>query len=138
MKKKKECIFLLSLSVAILISGCRPAEKPPSPGDVFSNSIGMKFVLIPAGTFMMGSPPEEPTRKPDEIQHKVTISKPFFMQTTEVTQEVWKKVMGYNLSVFKNCGENCPVPGLALHSSWHILCSCFYRVIFLHLQSSTE
>ena len=92
MKKKLECIFLLSLSVAILISGCKPAKKPPSPGDIISNSIGMKFVLIPAGSFVMGSSPDEPTRKPDEKQHKVTISKPFFLQTTEVIQEVWKKI----------------------------------------------
>ena len=103
------CIFLLNLFAAMLISGCQPTEKAPSPGDVFTNSLGMKFVLIPAGSFMMGSPPDEPTRKEDEKQHKVTISKPFFMQTTEVTQEVWKKIMGYNPSVFKNCGENCPV-----------------------------
>jgi len=59
-----------------------------------TNSIGMKFNKIPAGTFMMGSPETEETRNADEYQHKVTISKAFYMQTTEVTQSQWKAVMG--------------------------------------------
>ncbi len=58
---------------------------------------------------MMGSPPDEPERDNDERQHKVTISTPFYLQTTEVTQGQWKKVMGDNPSYFKDCGEDCPV-----------------------------
>jgi formylglycine-generating enzyme required for sulfatase activity len=69
----------------------------------------MKFVLIPAGTFKMGSPSNELLRGYDERQHRVTISKSFYMQTTEVTQGQWRKVMGSNPSHFKNCGDNCPV-----------------------------
>jgi formylglycine-generating enzyme required for sulfatase activity len=59
-----------------------------------TNTIGMTLNKIPAGTFMMGSPEGEPDRSDNEHQHKVTISKPFYMQTTEVTQEQWKEVMG--------------------------------------------
>jgi len=80
----------------------------PSP-DNFTNRHGMKFVKIPAGSFMMGSPKDEPGRYDNEIQHKVAISKPFYMQTTEVTQGQWKAVMGSNPSYFKNCGDDCPV-----------------------------
>ena len=58
------------------------------------NSIGMKLTLIPAGTFMMGSPESEEARNNNEHQHEVTISKAFYMQTTEVTQGQWKAVMG--------------------------------------------
>jgi formylglycine-generating enzyme required for sulfatase activity len=54
----------------------------------------MKFKKIPAGTFMMGSPENEEYREDDEHQHQVTISKPFYMQTTEVTQGQWKEMMG--------------------------------------------
>jgi formylglycine-generating enzyme required for sulfatase activity len=60
----------------------------------FSNSIGMKFVFIPPGTFMMGSPSHEPGRDSDEKQHQVTLTKGFYMQTTEVTQGQWYEVMG--------------------------------------------
>jgi formylglycine-generating enzyme required for sulfatase activity len=59
-----------------------------------TNTIGMKLKLIPAGTFMMGSPADETGRFESEHQHKVTISKAFYMQTTEVTQGQWKAVMG--------------------------------------------
>jgi formylglycine-generating enzyme len=60
----------------------------------FQNSFGMEFVLIPAGTFVMGSPPDEPYRSNAEVQHPVTISSPFYMQTTEVTLKQWRAVMG--------------------------------------------
>ena len=60
----------------------------------FTNTIGMKLKLIPAGTFMMGSPVTEKDRKSNETQHEVTISKAFYMQTTEVTQGQWKALMG--------------------------------------------
>jgi formylglycine-generating enzyme required for sulfatase activity len=70
----------------------------------------MKFLLIPAGKFIMGSPPDEQGRSDDEIQHEVIISKPFYLQTTEVSQAQWKKVMdGDNPSHFKDCGDDCPV-----------------------------
>jgi len=78
-------------------------------GDVFTNSLGMKFVLMPAGTFMMGSPSDEDGRDDDERRHRVTISQPFYMQTTEVTQGQWRAVMGNDPSHFNSCGDNCPV-----------------------------
>ncbi|MGQ9655546.1 MAG: formylglycine-generating enzyme family protein [Thermodesulfobacteriota bacterium] len=74
-----------------------------------SNSLGMEFVLIPSGGFLMGSPPNEPFRDHDESQHKVLLSKPFYIQTTEVTQGQWKALMGQNPSHFKECGDRCPV-----------------------------
>ena len=82
-----------------------------APDEIFSyrNSIGMTFVRIPAGTFTMGSPADEPGRDNDETQHQVTISRPFSLQTTEVTQGQWKTVMGGNPSYFKDCGDPCPV-----------------------------
>ena len=81
----------------------------------FTNEIGMNFVLIPAGIFMMGSPLNEKGRNSDEIQHEVTITRSFYLQTTEVTQGQWQAVMGYNPSQFSSCGEMCPVEKV----SWH-------------------
>ena len=51
-----------------------------------TNSIGMKLVLIPKGTFQMGSPIEEEGADDDEAQHQVTISKDYYLGMTEVTQ----------------------------------------------------
>ena len=69
----------------------------------------MEFVYIPAGTFMMGSPLTETDRSNDEILHQVTLTRGFWMQTTQVTQAQWKRVMGMNPSEFKENGKNSPV-----------------------------
>lgn len=61
---------------------------------VFRNSLGMSFVLIPSGSFIMGSPVDEFSRATSETQHQVTITRPFYMQTTEVTVGQWRQLMG--------------------------------------------
>ena len=72
------------------------------------NTIGMEFVKIPAGEFMMGSPPGESDRDDDEgPQHKVRITKPFYMGAHEVTQAAYEKLMGNNPANFK--GASNPV-----------------------------
>ncbi len=77
------------------------------------NSLDMAFVYIPAGTFLRGSPPEEPGRNPDETQHEVTLSQAFYLQTTPVTQGQWRALMGNNPSTFGAGGEDCPVEGVS-------------------------
>jgi formylglycine-generating enzyme required for sulfatase activity len=71
-----------------------------SPNEI-ANIIGMKLVLIPKGTFMMGSPKTEEGRVQDETQHQVTISKDYYLGVTEVTQGQYEKVMGTNPSYFQ-------------------------------------
>ena len=78
-------------------------------GKKITNSLGMEFVYIKPGTFMMGSPSSEPGRGSDERQHRVTLTNGWYMQTTEVTQGQWRAIMGSNPSYFKNCGDDCPV-----------------------------
>ena len=85
----------------------RPEVRPPKR--TFTSSIGMSFVLIPAGSFAMGSPTDEPGRKDDERQHLVTISKPFYLQTTEVTVKQWTVVMEFEISVFRGYGDDWPI-----------------------------
>jgi TonB family protein len=84
--------------------------KPSNPQAV--NSVGIIFVLIQAGSFLAGSPVSESDRDNDELQHQVTISKPFYLGKFEVTQEQWQKVMGNNPSFFKNCPK-CPVENVS-------------------------
>ena len=69
--------------------------------------INYKMVYIPPGTFMMGSPSSEPKLDKDEKQHRVTLTKGFYMGATEVTQGQWKAITGNNPSYFK--GDNLPV-----------------------------
>ena len=58
------------------------------------NGVKFAFRFCPAGSFMMGSPESEEGRDDDETQHRVTLTKGFWMLETEVTQAQWKAVMG--------------------------------------------
>jgi formylglycine-generating enzyme required for sulfatase activity len=73
-------------------------------------NVSMKLALIPAGKFMMGSPDSEQRRREHEgPQHEVTISKPFYMGVTEVTQAQYEAVMGTNPSNLDFKGATNPV-----------------------------
>ena len=66
------------------------------------------MVLIPAGEFLMGSPASDKDAPDDEKpQHRVRITKPFYLGKYPVTQEQWEAVMGNNPSEFK--GPKNPV-----------------------------
>ena len=79
-----------------------PGFPKSHPGDLvvdlpedFTNSIGMKLKLIPAGEFLMGSPEsDEDAGDSENPQHRVRITKPFYLGVTEVTQGQWEAVMG--------------------------------------------
>ena len=87
----------------------RAKAEPGQLPKTFTNSIGMEFVYIPPGTFIMGSPESEAGRKDHELQHEVTLTQGFYMQTTEVTWGQWRAVVKSNRTSFKECGEECPV-----------------------------
>lgn len=55
---------------------------------------GINLCWCPPGTFLMGSPPDEPERRPGEDQVQVTLSRGFWMSKFEVTQGQWKRVAG--------------------------------------------
>lgn len=64
----------------------QPSDQPEEPKEI-TNSLGMRFVRIPKGTFLMGSPSDDERAEEDELQHQVTLSQDFYMSTLEVTQE---------------------------------------------------
>jgi formylglycine-generating enzyme required for sulfatase activity len=78
------------------------------------NSIGMEFILIPAGSFIMGADKNFEEADDDETpQHLVSISRPFYLGKYEVTQAQWTAMMGNNPSRVK--GRSNPVEQV----SWH-------------------
>ncbi|MCL2186859.1 MAG: formylglycine-generating enzyme family protein [Treponema sp.] len=79
----------------------------PSPS---SHKIPANFVHIKGGTFMMGSPENEPDRLDVETQHQVTVSS-FYMCKFTVTQKEYREVMEKNPSGFK--GDNLPVENVS-------------------------
>ncbi len=79
-------------------SDARPARATPPPG----------FVEIPAGRFVMGSPPDEAWRDDDEgPQRTVVFDRPLWVQTHEVSQGQWSALMGTRPS-WSAC-DDCPV-----------------------------
>jgi formylglycine-generating enzyme required for sulfatase activity len=107
----------VTLSLAILACACAVgAGAPPARGaDVEGMKalkasswtvpgIEMKMARIPGGSFTMGSPASEEFRREDETQHKVTISKPFYIGVYELTQEQFYKLTmpDYDLEAWKH------------------------------------
>ena len=108
-----------NLSSSSSVPDTRPPTLPPwpeaarqqSPNEVLAVSIGsgveMKFVWVPHGTFLMGSPENELERADNETRHRVTLTKGFYLGIHQVTQAQWQAVMGSNPSKFK--GDDLPV-----------------------------
>ncbi|MDR1040337.1 MAG: formylglycine-generating enzyme family protein [Deltaproteobacteria bacterium] len=85
------------------------AKAPPLGAQAFENSLGMEFVQVEAGSFMMGEGPGATAfSDPDEHpRHRVAVAKPFLIARREVTQAQWEAVMGTNPSYFR--GPDLPV-----------------------------
>jgi formylglycine-generating enzyme required for sulfatase activity len=123
-------------------------DVPVYRSDAFAEALGLsagqrhsaaEFVLIPAGTFTMGSPPDEPGRYDDEgPQTEVRIREPFLLARTPVVQGVWAALAGKaglneNPSRFKNAGHLAPVERV----SWDdVVAWC--RAVGLRLPSESE
>lgn len=71
---------------------------------------GIKLGWCPAGQFRMGSPRDEPERRPGEDQVDVTLSKGFWIGKFEVTQGEWKRVAGeFPGQLTAGAGDDFPV-----------------------------
>lgn len=102
--------FGLLLACAISLVGCSSSRTPPSePGSIFRDcSECPEMVVIPAGSFDMGSPYHEKGRWDSEGPvHKVTFGEPFAVGRFEVTQAEWESLGLSNPSFYK--GSDRPV-----------------------------
>lgn len=86
----------------------------------FTDALGIKFRLIPPGEFVMGTSAQDIQSRrhhvEDEVfwkacllseapQHHVALTKPFYLATTEVTQNQFESIMSQNPSYFQAGGE---------------------------------
>jgi formylglycine-generating enzyme required for sulfatase activity len=106
--KKLKFLSLVFWGLAILFFQAGQA----SAQEIHTNSLGMRFVLVPAGSFTMGSPKSEEGRQWNETLHRVTISKSFYLGETEVTQGQWNQLVSPNPSSFK-LGNSYPVDSVS-------------------------
>ncbi|MFT3867868.1 MAG: formylglycine-generating enzyme family protein [Nibricoccus sp.] len=95
------------ISTVVCFGQKLPQEARPQALSLdLGGGIMMDFVLIPAGSFLMGG--DENSGDGDEYPaHKVIFSRPFYLGKYEVTQEQWSLLMGKNPSQFK--GPKLPV-----------------------------
>ncbi len=101
---RRFAIYLLIVLITVVIAADFPGIKLKT----YTNSVGMEFVLVPAGSFNMGlSTGYSSPCMNERPQHMVTISRPFYICRYEVTQEQWDAVMAENPSKFK--GSKNPV-----------------------------
>jgi len=99
-------------ALAKLVPAPEPKSGPTTLTLDLGESVTMTLVLIRPGKFMMGSPGSERGRHPNQgPQHGVTISKPFYLGVTEVTQAQYQAVMGADPSQFK--GPTNPVESVS-------------------------
>ena len=82
-------------------------------GESWVNALGMEFVWIPAGNFLMGSTLDQ--LQSSHYEREVRISEGFWIGKYEVTQGEWEAVMGTNPSEFSNRGPRYPVENV----SWY-------------------
>ena len=103
------------------VAGCAPdptgPAAPPLTPDAFDGDKagdervigGVRLCWCPAGKYRMGSPPDEPERRPGENQVEVTLTRGFWMGKFEVTQAQWRKVVG-DFSGKQSAGEGDAYP----------------------------
>ncbi|MDP1613806.1 MAG: SUMF1/EgtB/PvdO family nonheme iron enzyme [Sulfuritalea sp.] len=109
--------------VKSLVAAPPPGYAPPAPasaavaspaGKVFRDCAECpELVVIPGGSYEMGSAADEAGRDSDEgPQHRVSVGT-FALGKTEVTQGQWRALMGSNPSRFSSCGDGCPVENVS-------------------------
>ena len=102
------------MRVAVVVAAmlfCAPVFAQGVKLKSVTNSIGMELIEIPAGKFTMGSPVDEKDHFHDEVQVRVTLTKPFGLGKYEVTQWQWQSVMGtepWEGEVLGKADKDCP------------------------------
>ena len=115
----------------------RPEGSPhPTTTIVLPGGATMKMVWCPPGSFLMGSPSGEPGRDTDEMPHRVTLTKGFWMAKTPVTQRQWKSVMGDNPSRFK--GDDLPVENVSWNDCQEFCRRCREAGVDLRLPTEAQ
>lgn len=105
-------LFAANVKDFSLFSTGKKVDTPlPSSVESVKDANGIEFILIPAGTFIIGTVFAADV-SPDEVpQHPVTISQPFYLSRYEVTQAQWEAIMEENPSEFS--GADYPVDNVS-------------------------
>jgi len=119
-------VTFLCLSTVVLQAGCRSAPAALAPGAQFRDCAEdcPSMIVIPAGRFLMGSPPTEPGRFDDEgPQHRVAISRPFAVSRAPISRGEYERFVRAShhqgkeaCSSMNDEGRWIEIPGLSWRS----------------------
>jgi len=104
-------LILSTLVVGVFGCVATMGDEPQTPPEEIVNSIGMRFRLIPAGSFAMGSLTGQPDERP---VHRLNVPS-FYVGACEVTQEQYERVLGENPSGAP--GADLPVDNVTWHDA---------------------
>jgi formylglycine-generating enzyme required for sulfatase activity len=99
------------LEAVVIVTSLAFASLAPASDEAVVNSLGMRMVRVPAGSFQMGSQSGTPLRQEEELPHRVTLSRAFRIASTEVTQRQWLRLMPANRSPQQ--GDDLPVTSVS-------------------------
>ena len=86
-------------------------QEPGELRELTISGVDYRFRWAPPGSFVMGSPETEFQRGNDEAPHDVTLTQGFWILETEITQLMWRSIMGDFTGEFK--GANLPVESVS-------------------------
>jgi formylglycine-generating enzyme required for sulfatase activity len=95
------------------------AEEPPPRW--IEPRTGMEFALIPAGTFVAGSPTTETGHQDDEVLYPIRVARPFYVATREVTANEWARVMHPEGAPLDPAIAQLPVVNITWHDAREFL-----------------
>ena len=94
MKWQLMLVLTVIVATALLQADDSKTGKPSAtskPGQTFKECRNCpEMIVVPAGSFTMGSPATEANRRDNESQHKITFAKPFAVGRTEITWDQWE------------------------------------------------
>lgn len=109
---RRRTLLPLVALLAAAAPGSRGQSAPATAAaPAVVNSLGMRMMPVPAGSFDMGSLPGTPLRQDEELPHRVILTKPLRIAATEVTQRQWLALMPQNPSAV--VGDDLPVSSVS-------------------------
>ena len=116
-----EFVFLSPLGRTRKVESCRSSAGRRHASSTRGAVDPGRFVRIGPGLARVGTEPGAARRDADEERTDVPIQDAFMLQTTEVTQQQWRRAMGSSPSTFAGCGGDCPVEEVTF---WDALAYC--------------
>jgi formylglycine-generating enzyme required for sulfatase activity len=114
MRRIEQLVAIMACLAASCSDTGQPSLDSGNPSSDLSSGVPGTWVTVKKGTYTQGYRPGDPCGGND-ASRQVTLTRDFEIQTTEVTQEQFEGLLGYNPTFFPQCGKTCPMEKI----NWH-------------------